>query len=137
MIDIAEMLLSVDRVSTQLCIRNRGDSVLVDLTAGEQSYQFIMEQTVIGPVYMLDQWLMSQLQVDSQVLIYQQDGAPPHFHHDVREYLDAKIPSLKYVLYLYDSPLLPWPPRLPDLTPCEFFLWVYIKDHILPPPFAI
>ena len=21
-----------------------------------------------------------------------------------------------------------WPPRSPDLTPCDFFLWEYIKD---------
>ena len=35
-----------------------------------------------------------------------------------------------------DSPLLPWPPRSPDLTPRDFFLWGYVKDHVfvLPMP---
>ena len=27
---------------------------------------------------------------------------------------------------------LPWLPRSPDLTPCDFFLWGYIKDVYLP-----
>ena len=42
------------------------------------------EQIVNGPVYldMLEQWLMPQLWEHSQGFIYQQDGAPPHFHHE-------------------------------------------------------
>ena len=32
-----------------------------------------------------------------------------------------------------DSPVLPWPPRSPDLTPCDFFLWGYVKDHMFVP----
>jgi len=31
------------------------------------------------------------------------------------------------------TPLLPWPPRSPDLTPCDFFLWDYIKDRVYVP----
>jgi hypothetical protein len=27
-----------------------------------------------------------------------------------------------------------WPPRSPDLTPCDFFLWGYIKDKVFVPP---
>jgi len=27
------------------------------------------------------------------------------------------------------------PPRSPDATPCDFFLWGYIKDHVYVPPF--
>ena len=23
-----------------------------------------------------------------------------------------------------------WPPRLPDLTPCDFFLWGYLKQQV-------
>jgi hypothetical protein len=23
-----------------------------------------------------------------------------------------------------------WPPRSPDLTPCHFFLWGYVKDTV-------
>jgi len=28
----------------------------------------------------------------------------------------------------------PWPPRSPDLTPCDFFSRGYVKDHVLVPP---
>jgi hypothetical protein len=30
--------------------------------------------------------------------------------------------------------LLAWPPRSPDATPCNFFLWGYVKDQVSVPP---
>jgi hypothetical protein len=30
--------------------------------------------------------------------------------------------------------VLPWPPRSPDLTPCDFFLWGFFKDSVYVPP---
>jgi hypothetical protein len=32
-----------------------------------------------------------------------------------------------------DRALLRWPPRSPDITPCNFFLWGYIKDSVFLP----
>ena len=32
-----------------------------------------------------------------------------------------------------DTHLLPWPPRSLDLTPCDFFLWGFIKDSVYVP----
>ena len=32
--------------------------------------------------------------------------------------------------------LLLWPPRSPDLTPCDFFLWGYVKDNAYKPQTA-
>jgi len=29
---------------------------------------------------------------------------------------------------------LAWPPRSPDATPCDFFLWGYVKDQVYVPP---
>ena len=29
--------------------------------------------------------------------------------------------------------LLAWPPRSPDATPCDFFLWHYVKDQVYVP----
>ena len=59
----------------------------------------------------------------------QQDKATPHFHDDVREYLDAKIPRHRIgCASRDDSPLLPWPTS-PDLTSCEIFLRGYVKDR--------
>ena len=27
-----------------------------------------------------------------------------------------------------------WPPRSPDLTPCDFFLWGFVKGSVYVPP---
>ena len=29
--------------------------------------------------------------------------------------------------------LLLWPPRSPDATPCDFFLWGYVRDEVYVP----
>jgi len=33
-----------------------------------------------------------------------------------------------------DNQFLPWPPRSPDLTPCDFFLWEFVIDSVYVPP---
>jgi len=30
--------------------------------------------------------------------------------------------------------LLAWPPHSQDATPCDFFLWDYVKDQVYVPP---
>lgn len=60
-------------------------------------------------------------------LIYQQDGAPAHFHHEVREFLDAKLP--KRWMGRRGS-LCEFPPRSPDLTACDYWLWGYVKSRV-------
>lgn len=58
--------------------------------------------------------------------IFQQDGAPPHFALPVRQYLDRKVPNR----WIGRAGPVSWPARSPDLTPCDFFLWGYIKDYV-------
>ena len=33
-----------------------------------------------------------------------------------------------------DLALHSWPPRTPDMTPCDFFLWGYVKERVYVPP---
>ena len=33
-----------------------------------------------------------------------------------------------------DVALMRWPPRSPDLTPCDFFLWGFVKDTVFVSP---
>ena len=33
-----------------------------------------------------------------------------------------------------DDALMRWPPRSPDLTPCDFFVWGFVKDTVFVPP---
>jgi hypothetical protein len=79
---------------------------------------FFAQPTVTGINYLdiLQLWLMPQLQEDSEDFIFQ-DGAPQHFHFDVRAHLNANLPG-RWIGRVSH----PWPPRSPDLTPMIFFL---------------
>lgn len=57
---------------------------------------------------------------------YQQDGAPPHFGHHVRTYLNAVLPGR----WIGRRGVIEWPARSPDLTPLDFFLWGYLKSKV-------
>jgi len=35
-----------------------------------------------------------------------------------------------------DDALMRWPPRSPDLTPYDFFLWGFVKDTVFVPPLS-
>jgi hypothetical protein len=57
-----------------------------------------METTITGIMYvdMLQQFLIPQLDEDDQKerIHFQQDGAPPHYLEEVREYLITRFPGL-------------------------------------------
>ena len=59
-------------------------------------------------------------------IIFQQDGAPPHWGLHVRGFLNQIFPH-RWIGR--DGPI-PWPPRSPDITPLHFFLWVHVKDIV-------
>jgi hypothetical protein len=51
--------------------------------------------TVSGPSYlnMMQEWLMPQVEDDSDDFINQQDGVRPYYHHLVRGYLSQHLPQ--------------------------------------------
>lgn len=59
-------------------------------------------------------------------VIFQQDGAPAHFARLVRDYLDIVFPNR----WIGRNGPIQWPPRSPDLTPLDFFLWGFLKDRV-------
>jgi len=63
-------------------------------------------------------------------IIFQQDGAPPHWGSHVRRFLEATFPN-RWIGR--DGPT-PWPPRSPYITPLDFFLWGYVKDNVFSTP---
>lgn len=63
-------------------------------------------------------------------VFFMQDGAPPHFKKDVRQFLSQKFPE-RVIGRGCD---IPWPARSPDLTPCDFFLWGYLKQIVYSEP---
>jgi hypothetical protein len=85
---------------------------------------FFMETTVTGIVYldMLQQFLIPQLDEDDKEgrIHFQQDGAPPHYLGEVREYLSTRFPCQ----WIGRAVLIEWPPRSPDLTPLNLFMGI-------------
>ena len=59
--------------------------------------------------------------------VFMQDGAPPHWGRQVRQWLNQMFPG-RWIGR--GSPNMPWPPRSPDLTPCDFFLWGVVKSKV-------
>ncbi|GBM37372.1 hypothetical protein AVEN_48145-1 [Araneus ventricosus] len=56
----------------------------------------------------------------------QQDGAPPHYGNIVREFLDTTFSQQ----WIGRGAVMAWPPRSPDITPLDFSLWGYVKQHV-------
>lgn len=61
-----------------------------------------------------------------QNLWFQYDGAPAHYYLQVRQHLNAEFSDR---LIGRQGTIL-WPPRSPDLTPLDFFLWGYYKELV-------
>jgi len=83
---------------------------------------------------MLENWLMPQLNEDSNDYVFQQDGSPAHYK-DVRGYLNQSLPQ-RWIgrTEKEEGALMRWPLRSPDLTPCDFFFWEFVKDTVYVPP---
>ena len=64
---------------------------------------------------------------------FQQDGAPPHYSVVVRNYLDQVFPQRWIGRGVWWDDAIEWPPRFPDLTTLDFFLWGYVKDNAYRP----
>jgi signal transduction histidine kinase len=105
---------------------------------------------VVGPYFWVPRatergidssWMMSllvdqvipELQTwpNSEQLIFQQDGARPHSADMVLELLDNTFPNRWMANGTQEHPApIAWPPRSPDLTPCDYFLWGWMKGRI-------
>ncbi|GBO19178.1 hypothetical protein AVEN_204016-1 [Araneus ventricosus] len=59
-------------------------------------------------------------------VIFQQDGSRPHYGNIVREFLDTTFPQR----WIGRGAVTAWPPRSPDITPLDFNLWGYVKQHV-------
>lgn len=95
---------------------------------------FFNEDTVNGKNYlsMLREFFvpaMKRLRKHNS-MIFQQDGAPAHFHRDVRQFLDETFPDR----WVGRGGAIRWAPRSPDLSPLDFFLWGHIKNNIYKSP---
>jgi len=96
----------------------------------------IWEEEIVGPYFfntsnvtgetyleLLQTFLFEYLEnipvIRRQNLLFQQDGAPPHFAICVRDYLNQSFPER----WIGRRSPVEWPPRSPNLTPLDYFLW--------------
>jgi len=90
------------------------------------------EKTITGFAYLdlLEQYVFPQIETFEQGtvsrVIFMQDGAPPHFSCFVTDVLNERLPD---AWIGRGGPIL-WPPRSPDISPLDFFLWGYFKNIV-------
>ncbi|GBL99571.1 hypothetical protein AVEN_68835-1 [Araneus ventricosus] len=65
--------------------------------------------------------------------IFMQDGAPPNIATPVKQLLNLHFGNDRIISCHFPTAL---PPRSPDLNPCDFWLWGYLKDVVYGGPIA-
>ena len=75
---------------------------------------------------MLNNYFWPKLKKESNLYYFQQDGATPHTANNVQTWLTTKFGS-KFVNKKMR------PPRSPDLNPCDYYLWGYLKSKVYNP----
>lgn len=107
----------------------------------------IYKDRLIGPIFydgtldgirfrdMILQGIVTDLIDDLPLAEYstmwmQLDGAPAHFRLTVREWLNAAFPGR----WIGRGGPAAWPPRSPDITPLDFFLWGHLKQVVYATP---
>ncbi|GFT11948.1 uncharacterized protein NPIL_602731 [Nephila pilipes] len=107
-----------------------GITVWCGLSSRELIRPFFFDATVTGPVYLnlLQQSVIPSIREDfeQENFYFQQDGAPPHYHRDVRSFLDGILPNR----WIGRRGNVEYSPPSPDLTPLDFFLWGYLNDKV-------
>ena len=109
------------------------DSPKVNVWAGMFKTQligpFFFEEDTIRQDNFLDMLtnvVYPQLRTWQPNMIFQLDGAPAHWGLNVRAFLNAEFTN-RWIGR--DGPT-PWPPRSPDITPLDFFLWGFVKTRV-------
>lgn len=78
---------------------------------------------------MLRNFVVPQLQqrgcLDSTT--FMQDGAPPHIGRQVQRLLREHFSDSRIISRAFPTA---WPPRSPDLNPCDFWLWGFLKSVV-------
>lgn len=93
----------------------------------------IAETTMNGERYknILTTYVVPRLnQRRNQDLLFQQDGAPAHYASIVREYLNKELRGR----WIGRGGSIEWPPRSPDLSLNDFWLWGDIRNRLYSSP---
>ena len=105
-------------------------TVWCGMTSSRLIGPFILRETMNGDRYLQmlqqDVWPEVSTWPNADELVFMQDGAPPHYKRDVRNWLNANFQDR----WIGRAGPQEWPARSPDLTPCDFFLWGFLKEQV-------
>ena len=102
------------------CLRSRGIIELFFFNGTVSSERYLnWLQEFIGPQ-------TTEMFGDDGKFFFQQDEAPPHYHRDVRDYLDAVFSRS----WIERRGFNEYPPRSPNLTPMYFFLGILKRQSL-------
>ncbi|XP_023312530.1 uncharacterized protein LOC111692677 [Anoplophora glabripennis] len=91
---------------------------------GEKYFKFLRDDLIPAPAVLYPNDVDPDL--PNNTIWYQQDGATPHFAVIVRDYLNQIFANR----WIGPRGTIEWPPRSPDLTPLDYFLWGYLKSKV-------
>jgi len=123
---------SMSREKVTVWIGICGNGVLIgpfffDAKVDGQAYHQMIQQEVVPQMEMHFQRLRNGL---FRYVWWAQDGAPAHrliaVRHLLRELFNDRVVAMNHPVE--------WPSRSPDLTPCDYFLWGYLKNKVYTTP---
>lgn len=92
---------------------------------------FFFDGTMDGDDYktMLETHVFPQLQRlgKTNQVVFQHDGAPPHFARVTTNFLKSVLPENRIIARGFPTR---WPPRSPDLTPLDYYFWGVVKSRV-------
>ncbi|CAF3965972.1 unnamed protein product [Rotaria sordida] len=97
---------------------------------GKTSYHVAMKQLHFKPYPPTLIVELNEDDFDRRSEFCEHDGAGPHYAIIIREWLDEHFPDR----WIGRRGPYDWPARSPDLSPCDFFLWGYLKDTVFKKP---
>lgn len=101
----------------------------LDGTLNGERYLELLQETIdpfLTNIVETEVQLSGELVYDEEKITYQHDGCPAHFSRNVTTYLNENYPNR----WIGRGGPIAWPPRSPDLTPLDFFLWGHLKSVI-------
>ncbi|GFX77515.1 uncharacterized protein TNCV_4025651 [Trichonephila clavipes] len=94
------------------------DSGFVTATVTGERYADMLQNRIIPSL--ADKHLLERT-------IFMQDGAPPHIARRVKDLLRRSFGDDRVLSRHFHHA---WPPRSPDLSPCDYWLWGYLKSQV-------
>jgi len=101
----------------------------VSATCVLRPFFFDCSVTTESYLSMLHEHLIPELRRYKKVrsAVFMQDGAPPHVGTQVKDFLHTHFTEERIISRHFKNA---WPPRSPDLNPCDFWLWGALKEEI-------